>query len=64
MTLAAVVVLAGEARTLQGRFTRTWSGLPGDDAPYLWFRSGQVVVTLSGAATTGQLIATAESLTH
>jgi Putative zinc-finger len=39
-------------------------GLPSDDAPYLWFRSGQVVVTLSGAATSQQLIAAAESLTR
>jgi hypothetical protein len=39
-------------------------GLPSDDAPYLWFRSGGVVVTLSGAATSQQLIAAAESLTH
>jgi hypothetical protein len=37
-------------------------GLPSDDAPYLWFRSGKVVVTLSGAATTQELIAAAESL--
>lgn len=39
-------------------------GLPSDDAPYLWFRSGQVVVTLSGAATSQQLISAAESLTR
>jgi hypothetical protein len=39
-------------------------GLPSDDAPYLWFRSGAVVVTLSGAATSRQLIAAAESLTR
>jgi hypothetical protein len=39
-------------------------GLPGDDAPYLWFRSGEVVVTLSGAATSRELIAAAESLTR
>jgi hypothetical protein len=37
-------------------------GEPSDDAPYLWFRSGGVVVTLSGAATTRQLIVAAESL--
>jgi hypothetical protein len=39
-------------------------GLPSDDAPYLWFRSGGVVVTLSGAATSQQLITAAESLTR
>jgi hypothetical protein len=39
-------------------------GLPSDDAPYLWFRRGNVVVTLSGASTSQQLIATAESLTR
>jgi Putative zinc-finger len=39
-------------------------GLPSDDAPYLWFRSGNIVVTLSGAATGQQLIAAAESLTR
>jgi hypothetical protein len=39
-------------------------GLPSDDAPYLWFRSGGVVVTLSGAATRQELITTAESLTR
>jgi hypothetical protein len=39
-------------------------GRPSDDAPYLWFRSGNVVVTLSGAATSQQLITTAESLTR
>jgi Putative zinc-finger len=39
-------------------------GRPSDDAPYLWFRSGGVVVTLHGAATSQQLIAAAESLTH
>jgi Putative zinc-finger len=39
-------------------------GLPSDDAPYLWFRSGGVVVTLSGAAGRQQLIAAAESLAH
>jgi hypothetical protein len=39
-------------------------GLPSDDAPYLWFRSGKVVVTLSGAATSQQLITAAESLTR
>jgi hypothetical protein len=39
-------------------------GLPSDDAPYLWFRSGEVVVTLSGAATSQELIAAAESLTR
>lgn len=39
-------------------------GLPSDDAPYLWFRSGNVVVTLSGAAGSHELIAAAESLTH
>lgn len=38
-------------------------GLPSADAPYLWFRSGRVVVTLSGAATSQELIAAAESLT-
>jgi Putative zinc-finger len=38
-------------------------GLPSDDAPYLWFRSGKVVVTLSGAASRQELIAAAESLT-
>jgi hypothetical protein len=38
-------------------------GLPSDDAPYLWLRSGKVVVTLSGAATSQELIAAAESLT-
>jgi hypothetical protein len=37
-------------------------GLPSDDAPYLWFRSGGVVVTLSGAASSQDLIAMAESL--
>jgi hypothetical protein len=44
--------------------TVAYLGLPSDDAPYLWFRSGGVVVTLSGAATSQQLIATAESLTR
>jgi hypothetical protein len=39
-------------------------GLPSDDAPYLWFRSGGVVVTLSGAATRAELITAAESLTR
>jgi hypothetical protein len=39
-------------------------GLPSADAPYLWFRSGGVVVTLSGAASSQQLIAAAESLTR
>jgi hypothetical protein len=39
-------------------------GLPSDDAPYLWFRSGGVVVTLTGAATSRQLVAAAESLTR
>jgi hypothetical protein len=39
-------------------------GLPSDDAPYLWFRSGGVVVTLSGAATSQELVTTAESLTR
>jgi outer membrane lipoprotein-sorting protein len=39
-------------------------GLPSDDAPYLWFRSGGVVVTLSGAASSQDLIAMAESLTR
>jgi len=39
-------------------------GLPSADAPYVWFRSGGVVVTLSGAATSQQLIAAAESLTR
>jgi outer membrane lipoprotein-sorting protein len=39
-------------------------GLPSDDAPYLWFRSGGVVATLSGAATSQQLTAAAESLTR
>jgi predicted anti-sigma-YlaC factor YlaD len=39
-------------------------GLPSADAPYLWFRSGEVVVTLSGAATSQELITTAESLTR
>ena len=39
-------------------------GLPSDDAPYLWFRSGNVVVTFSGAAGSHELIAAAESLTH
>ncbi len=39
-------------------------GLPSADAPYLWFRSGKVVVTLSGAATSQELIAAAESLTR
>ncbi len=39
-------------------------GLPSADAPYLWFRSGEVVVTLSGAASSQELIAAAESLTH
>jgi hypothetical protein len=39
-------------------------GLPSDDAPYLWFRSGEVVVTLSGAATSQDLIAMAESLSR
>jgi len=39
-------------------------GLPSDDAPYLWFRSGGVVVTLSGAATSRELITAAESLTR
>jgi hypothetical protein len=39
-------------------------GLPSDDAPYLWFRSGGMVVTLSGAATSQELITTAESLTR
>jgi hypothetical protein len=39
-------------------------GQPSDDAPYLWFRSGEVVVTLSGAATSQELIAAAESLTR
>jgi hypothetical protein len=35
---------------------------PSDDAPYLWFRSRGLVVTLSGAATAGELLAAAESL--
>jgi hypothetical protein len=39
-------------------------GRPSDDAPYLWFRSGGVVVTISGSATTDELIAAAESLTR
>jgi hypothetical protein len=39
-------------------------GLPSADAPYLWFRSGEVVVTLSGAASSQELIAAAESLTR
>jgi hypothetical protein len=39
-------------------------GLPSADAPYLWFRSGGVVVTLSGAASSQELIAAAESLTR
>jgi hypothetical protein len=39
-------------------------GQPSDDAPYLWFRSHGVVVTLSGAATTDELIAVAESFTR
>jgi len=39
-------------------------GLPSADAPYLWFRSGGVVVTLSGAASSQELITTAESLTR
>jgi len=39
-------------------------GRPSADAPYLWFRSGKVVVTLSGAASSQQLIAAAESLTR
>jgi hypothetical protein len=39
-------------------------GLPSGDAPYLWFRSGGIVVTLSGAASSQQLVAAAESLTR
>jgi hypothetical protein len=39
-------------------------GLPSADAPYLWFRSGGVVVTLGGAASSQELIAAAESLTR
>jgi hypothetical protein len=39
-------------------------GLPSADAPYLWFRSGGTVVTLSGAASSQELIAAAESLTR
>lgn len=39
-------------------------GLPSADTPYLWFRSGAVVVTLSGAAGSQELIAAAESLSR
>jgi hypothetical protein len=39
-------------------------GLPSADAPYLWFRSGGIVVTLTGAATGQELIEAAESLTR
>jgi hypothetical protein len=42
--------------------TVAYVGEPSDDAPYLWLRSGGVVITLSGAATAGELIAAAESL--
>lgn len=53
-------------RLRAGAYTGTVAhiGLPSADAPYLWFRSGEVVVTLSGAATSQQLITTAESLTR
>jgi hypothetical protein len=44
--------------------TLAYLGQPSDDAPYLWFRSGELVVTLSGAATSQELITTAESLTR
>jgi hypothetical protein len=54
-------------RLRHGAFAGTVAtiGLPSDDTPYLWLRStGEVVVTLRGAATVDQLIAAAETLTR
>ena len=54
-----------EHRLRAGAYAGTTAhlGLPSDGPPYLWFRTGEgVVVTLSGAATAGELVAAAESL--
>jgi Putative zinc-finger len=59
-----IVRAVEDHRLRAGAFAGTVAhiGKPSDDAPYLWLRSGKLVVTLSGASTSRQLIAAAESL--